>query len=129
VERTRRFDVNRTIGRALGLSAFFALLPVLGSSATAEVWHRYIMRGQVVEMQGQAVILCVGRAEGAKPGQVLTVVRFIGTTGVSKGAPPVPRRDDVGAVRIDRVIDEHFAEATVVNGQARKFDLVELKAP
>lgn len=121
--------MNRTIGRAIGLSALFALLPVLGSSATAEVWHRYIMRGQVVEMQGPAVILCVGRAEGAKPGQVLTVVRFIGTPGVSKGAPPVPRRDDVGAVRIDRVIDEHFAEATVVNGQARKFDLVELKAP
>jgi hypothetical protein len=118
--------MNRTVGRALGLSALFALTPALGSAA--EVWHRYIMRGQVVEMQGQAVILCVGTAEGARPGQVLTVVRFIGTPGASKGAPPVPRRDDVGAVRIDRVIDEHFAEATLVNGQARKFDLVELKA-
>ncbi|MFD3263844.1 hypothetical protein [Phenylobacterium ferrooxidans] len=120
--------MNRTIGRALGLSALFALMPMLGSAATNEVWHRFIMRGQVVEMQGEAMILCVGTAEGAKPGQVLTVVRFVGTPGAAKGAPRIPRRDDVGSVRIDRVIDGHFAEATLVSGQARKFDLVELKA-
>ncbi|TAJ71764.1 MAG: hypothetical protein EPO51_11605 [Phenylobacterium sp.] len=115
-------------GATAGVLVLFALMPGLNSAAATEVWHRYIMRGQVVEMQGEVVILCVGRAEGARPGQVLTVVRFIGAPGAVNGRPPIPRRDNVGAVRIDRVIDEHFAEATLVHGQARPFDLVELKA-
>lgn len=116
----------KTIGRALGISMLLALAAATTPAGARGVWHGYIMRGQIVELEGGVVTLCVGRADGAKPGQVLNVVRYTRMGGASKGGPPTLRRDDVGAVRIDAVVDDHFAQATVVSGRAAKQDMVEL---
>ncbi len=116
----------RTSRRVLGVAMLLALAAGTGPAGAQGVWHGYIMRGQIVDVDGQVVTLCVGRADGAKPGQVLSVVRFTRVAGVSKGAPPILRRDDVGAVRIDAVLDDHFAQATVMSGSAAKQDMVEL---
>jgi len=116
----------KTIGRAFGIAIPLALAVAATPVGAQGVWHGYIMRGQIVERDGEVVTLCVGRADGAKPGQVLSVVRYKRMAGASKGAPPILRRDDVGVVRIDAVLDDHFAQATVVSGSAAKQDMVEL---
>ena len=116
----------KTRRRVLGVAMALALAGATGPAGARGVWHAYVMRGQIVDVDGQVVTLCVGRADGAKPGQILTVVRFTRMGGVSKGAPPILRRDDVGAVRIDAVRDDHFAQATVMSGRAAKQDMVEL---
>jgi hypothetical protein len=101
----------------------------LAPAASAQgVWHKYLMRGQVVDRNGPIVTLCVGRADGAKPGQVLSVIRFERRAGPSKGTPPIIRPKEVGTVRIDAIQDDHFAQATVVGGQAAVQDMVELVA-
>jgi len=91
------------------------------------IGHGFFMRGQVVGMTADVATVCVGRADGARPGQILKVVRITPTPGPSKGASPAFRRNDVGTLRIDTIIDEHFARASVVKGQVATHDLVELE--
>ncbi len=45
-----------------------------------------------------------------------------------KGAPPIIERRDVGEVRIETVVDDHFASGVVVSGRVAKRDMVGLRA-
>ena len=112
----------------LGLTATLALLAgvPLASSANAQgLAHSFFMRGQVVEADAQGIVLCVGKKDGAKAGQVLNVVRITPAPGPrAKNF----RRETVGQVRIVEIIDDHFASATLVTGKADKHDLVELQS-
>ena len=68
-------------------------------------------------------------AEGAAPGQVLDVVRV---SRVRSGNPKQGvrfHREKVGKVRVDAIVDEHFAQATVVDGKVEKGDIVRLADP
>jgi hypothetical protein len=104
------------------------LMP-LGARARAQgIWHKYLMRGQIVAKAGALVTVCVGRADGAQVGQTLTVVRFKQRGGPGKGAPPLIVRQDVGEVRIEAIVDEHFATGAIVSGRAQTRDMVELRA-
>lgn len=117
--------MRKTSRRVLGVAMLLALTASTVPASARGFWHN-IMRGQIVDIDGEVVTLCVGRANGAKPGQVLNVVRYTRIAGAFKGAPLMLRRDDVGAVRIVAVLDDHFAQATVMSGSAAKQDMVEL---
>lgn len=100
---------------------------VAGCSNIQGVRHNYIMRGQVVEIAGNDAVICVGSADGAKVNQELIAY------GLSKREvdvldedPVLWERIPVGAVRIERVIDEHFAKARVVSGTVSVHDVIEL---
>jgi len=71
-------------------------------------------------------VLCVGKADGAQPGQTLNVYRNKEHPHGPRGAP-LFTRVEVGTVRIDTVIDDHFAKATKVSGDVRVNDVVELR--
>ncbi|MCW3837315.1 hypothetical protein ACFQ1E_13940 [Sphingomonas canadensis] len=90
------------------------------------IGHTFFMRGSVVHADGTQVIVCIGRADGAQPGQELVVLRVTEHPHGPKG-PPTFQRNRVGSVRIDAIIDDHFARATIVSGAIRKNDLVELQ--
>lgn len=79
------------------------------------------MRGQVVEAAGSEVYICLGSRDGAKPGQKLRVYRI---TRHSKRASFT--RETTGMVRIDSIVDEHFAKATIISGSASTNNMVEL---
>lgn len=84
------------------------------------------MRGSVVDVVNRRqVVLCIGSEDGAKPGQVLRVFR---TIHIENGAGEhyTYGRVDVGKVRIESIIDEHYARAEVLNGELIKYDHVEL---
>lgn len=107
---------------ALATAALLAL-----PAAAQGIGHTLFMRGSVVDMTNGVATLCVGRADGAAPGQVLDVVRVTAVPG-AKGLQTF-RRDKVGKVRIDAVVDEHFARASVAEGKVGKHDIVELRRP
>ena len=89
------------------------------------VGHSFIMRGSVVDVAPGVVTICIGRADGAQVGQTLSVVRIssIGTA----GRPLSFRRQDTGSLTISRIVDDHFAQATVVSGRIAKNDIVEFR--
>lgn len=89
------------------------------------IGHTFIMRGTVVDMTRGVVTVCIGRADGAQVGQTLSVVRIssIGAAGKTLSF----RRQDIGSLTISRIVDDHFAQATVVSGRIAKNDIVEFR--
>lgn len=112
----------------LALAAALALgTPATFSSALAQgLQHSLFMRGHIVDIRDGVVTLCIGRADGASPGQVLDVARVVQTVSAPKSVPTFTRRD-IGHVRIDSIVDDHFARASVVNGTPQLHDIVELR--
>lgn len=89
--------------------------------------HSWIMRGQIVAKQSDAVVVCVGKNDGAQPAQVLDVYRVKYRSGSPKAVGPNYTRVRVGSVTIDEIIDDHFAKARVTEGKVARNDLVELR--
>lgn len=104
----------------LGIIVFF-----ITSCATLETArHKYIMRGQILEVSADGVYLCIGSADGAEVGQELKVYRFVRLPPMK--TIPNYKREDTGTVKITEVVDEHFAIAKILTGEARENYIVEL---
>lgn len=110
---------------ALLFLAFFIVLS--GCASFGGAGHKYLMKGQILEVNNQETYLCIGSAEGAKAGQQFTVYRYIKAMGsVEKQSLPRYKREVVGTVKISEVVDEHFAKATILNGDIKTNDVAEL---
>ncbi len=88
--------------------------------------HRVMMKGSIVYAGEEGVILCIGTNDGASVGQELDVMRIKSEPGGSPKAAPRFSRAKVGKVRIQEIVDEHFAKAKVIEGEAAANDIVEL---
>ena len=107
-------------------SFFFMLVAAsAGFGSLESLRHKYIMRGQILEVNGDTVYLCIGSADGAQVGQELTVYRYERTGSMSPKPSLRYKRETVGKVRI-KEIDEHMARANIVSGKVRQHDVVEL---
>lgn len=95
------------------------------AAASPGIGHSVFMRGTVVRASDDRVVVCVGKSDGAEAGQQLTVYR-VSEHRHRPNSPPTFVREPVGSVRIDRIIDDHFADATVVSGTVKRHDIVEL---
>lgn len=110
------------------LAAFLAFaVPAAVSPAAAQgMQHSLLMRGHIVDITDGVITLCIGSADGAAPGQVLDVARVVPASPAPKSVPTFARRD-IGHLRIESIVDEHFARASVVNGAPQVHDIVELR--
>ena len=112
---------------ALGTAMVLVLSLALATAANAtDFTHKYVMRGQVLDVQDKTLVVCIGKEDGAEVGQVLNVVRHQRGPHKHKSATPDFVRKDIGKVRITSIIDEHYAKATVVDGNVKINDSVEL---
>lgn len=114
--------MNQKHIRILGVSV---LLVLLTACANTGFYHKNIMRGQVVKADNNSVVVCIGKDNGAKQGQVLNAYRIETVVAVEEGEEAFVKRL-VGSVKIESVIDEHFAKVTVVDGDVERYDIVEL---
>jgi hypothetical protein len=111
---------------------FLLLALTLASAGTAfasdapSIGHRAFMRGQILESGPEGVVICIGRSDGAAVGQELDVVRHRRVTTGPKGMGQF-QRTTVGKVRIEAIVDDHYAEAIVTSGEANVADSVELQ--
>lgn len=95
--------------------------------ANSPFYHGQIMKGQVVQSTGSDVLVCVGKRDGAEPGQLLSAYRVVFAEGVVEEGASNVRRVPVGKVKIVNIIDDHFAKARVIEGDIAKNDIVELQ--
>jgi hypothetical protein len=98
---------------------------VLTGCANSDFSHNYLMRGQIVSASSDNIIVCVGFDDGAKVGQELNVYRFFETNFSGEGDEFYEKRS-VGKIKVEKVIDGHFAKATILKGKIKKTDMVEL---
>ncbi|MBI5593589.1 MAG: hypothetical protein HY881_24315 [Deltaproteobacteria bacterium] len=82
------------------------------------------MRGQILESTGEGVYLCIGSADGAEVGQEYKVYKFVKIQGFN--ARPRYKREETGTVKITEIVDEHYAKAKILTGEAKENDIVEL---
>jgi len=107
-----------------------AFMFIAGCATSGKAYHKYIMRGQVLELSGKEAYLCIGSRDGAQVGQELAVYQNIPVRSVN---PPVQgtqiyfKRERIGTVRITAIVDEHYARAEIVSGRADKNATVELE--
>lgn len=103
------------------------LLATSACSSMQGARHEYLMRGQVVEISGSKAVVCIGSKDGAQVGQELVAYKVVArSSGGSAKSPPRWERVKVGSVRIEQVIDEHFATAQVISGPVEVNHVVEL---
>lgn len=110
------------------LAAMLVTLPVTASAEKSApgIYHSWIMRGQVLSAEAGKGILCIGKRDNARVGDVLAVVR---QTPVTTGGPRASgfRPVEVGQVRLTRIVDDHYSEYEVVSGDPQVHDTVELE--
>ena len=105
-----------------------ATLALSACATTSPAYHEYVMRGQVLSVDGNTLTVCIGERDGAEIGQVLDLVRHEPRPSAPKDNGLRFKRVEVGAVRIASVFDEHYAKAEVLEGHASINDSVELRA-
>ena len=112
----------------VGRAAMMLVLSLALATAAnaAEFAHKYVMRGQVLDVQANTLVVCIGKEDGAQVGQVLNVVRHERGPHQHKSATPTFVRKEIGTIRITSIVDDHYAEATVVDGNVQINDSVEL---
>ncbi len=103
--------------------AVFALF--LTGCANSDLSHRYLMRGQVVSASPDNIVVCVGYDDGAEVGQIFDTYRFTMNDDNEEGAEFF-QKVEKGQIIIEEIIDEHFAKVSVLKGQVKKFDFVQL---
>lgn len=108
------------------LSTFMFALPVTASAekSKSSIYHSWIMRGQVLSAEAGKGIICIGKRDKAKVGDVLTVIRQtpVNAGPRASGFRPV----EVGQVRVTSITDDHYSEYEVVKGEPQVNDTVEL---
>lgn len=105
-------------------------LAALGAASVSaqSIRHRVFMRGSIVDTNSVGPVLCIGRSDGARPGQVLDVYRIVFHPSIpGKAATPTYHRKLIGQLRINQVLDDHFAQATITRGRPETHDIVELR--
>ena len=108
------------LNKVLKFSFLLVFVGLLNACAGSTFYHENIMRGQVVGVDNDELVICIGREDGAKEGQELQVYRY-----AWEGEDY--RFDYVGAVQIESVINDHFARAIGITGDVKQHDIVELK--
>ncbi len=122
-DTTHRPTTRRTLGSLLLFSLLAAGVAFAGD--TPSIRHTVFMRGHIIEVQDAKIVVCIGEAGGASVGQELDVVHHSRVTTSPKGASRF-KREVTGKVRIDAIVDEHYAEATLIEGKADRSDSVDL---
>jgi hypothetical protein len=115
----------------LAAAALTALVPTIGASQVSGahstgIGHTVFMRGSIVSDTDGQLVACVGKADNAQVGQQLTVYRTVIGSGPRATAF---RREQVGSVRINQIVNDHYALVTATTGDVKTNDVVELVRP
>ena len=120
-------EVRKMFKTIAKYGSVLVIIGLLTACAGNSIFHGYFMRGQVVDVEENEVVLCIGSKDGAKEGQTLDVYRFVVNKGATQEGDDPYRRNYIGEVVIGSVVNEHFARASVNSGEVKLHDVVELK--
>ncbi len=118
--------VNEMFKRITKYSCVLFIIGLLTACAGSPIFHKAFMRGQVVGVEGNEVVLCIGSKDGAQVDQTLKVYRIVNENATEEGGD-LFKRDYIGEVVIGSIVDEHFARASVNSGDVKLHDVVELE--
>lgn len=115
---------SRQLMKAARFSAVIVLIGLLTACAGTQVVHKYFAKGQVLGIEGDEIVLCIGSSDGAEKDQILNVYRYEYSGTVAEGGDVYDRKY-VGQIKIDSIVNKHFARAKMIDGYIKKHDMAE----
>jgi hypothetical protein len=88
--------------------------------------HKTQMRGQIVQVQDDKVVVCIGDEDGADVGMTFNVFDVAYEGSITEGTDNYRLRQ-VGTIEIESIIDEHFVRGYTMNGKVERNNVVELR--
>jgi hypothetical protein len=114
------------LNKIVRLSFLIVFIGFFTACSGSQFYHENMMKGQVVGIDNDEVVVCIGTKDGAKEGQELQVYRYV-WEGAEEDGDDDYRIDYVGTLQIKFVVNDHFARAISTKGNVKKYDIVELK--
>ncbi len=114
------------LNKIVKVSFLVVFAGLLTACAGNQFYHEKMMRGQVVGIDNDEVVVCIGSNDGAKEGQELQVYRYIWEGSADEGNDNY-QVDYVGTLQIKSIVNDHFARAVSTTGNVKKHDTVEFK--
>ncbi len=116
---------SRRLKKAVKYGAVFILIGFLAGCSGNPIQHEYFYKGQVIGIDDGEIVLCIGRRDGAEKGQELSVYRYIYEGSITEGEDAYGRAY-IGQIRINEIVDTHFARAKIISGEIKRHDVAEL---
>jgi hypothetical protein len=118
--------MEKVMKHTIRLFTILAISLVFLSGCATQVYHDYIMSGQVVSVDGKEVVVCVSDTDGLKTHDVFNVYRTVYDNGATSEGETNYSREYVGKIRLGEKQNVHFAKAIVLSGDLIRYDMVEL---
>ncbi len=119
------------MGKRAVVNALLAIVVVMaaGCATMESVGHKYMMKGQVLDVTDNSAYLCIGSKDGAEVGQEYAVYKFVRAVNPNPkfAAQPYFRREKAGKIKITEIVDEHMAKATITAGEVQVNYMAELE--
>lgn len=108
------------------ITLILAMVGLLGACSTSSIYHESLMRGQVVQVEEDQVVVCIGNEKGAKPGMSFDVFEVVYEGTIMEGTDSY-RLEKVGGIEVQSIVDNHFARARITSGKVERNNVIELK--
>ena len=98
------------------------LTALMSACSSSPFYHRVFMRGQIVGVDGDQVVFCIGSDTGASIGEEFVANRYTyeenGENGEYYGTI------EVGSVVVREIVNVHFAKGVISSGDVTKYDIL-----
>ena len=98
------------------------LTALIGACSSSPFYHKLFMSGQVVGVDGDQVVFCVGSETGARVEQEFEAYRA--TYEDYTEGEEYYGLVKVGTVVVHQIVNEHFAKGTITAGVVTKHDML-----
>lgn len=106
----------------------FSLLLITASisaCSSSPLYHKVFMRGQVVGVDEDQVVFCIGEDSGASIGEEFVAYRY--TYEDFDGDGEYYDTIEVGSVVVREIVNVHFAKGVISSGDVTKYDILSSK--
>ena len=104
--------------------ATVSVLLTLIACSTNQVSLDSSMRGSIIRTSEDTVVVCLGSDDRIEPGTIFSVHRVSYSGSIDADTDNYSRKK-IGKIRILRPINDHFAKARIIEGEAESGDMIE----
>ncbi len=117
-------DCSRRLRKIVKYGAVIILIGLLAGCSGNQMLHEYFYKGQVIGIEGDEIVLCIGSRDGAETGQNLSVYRYIYEGSITEGEEAYGKAY-IGQITVNKIVNTHFARAKIISGKIKKYDVAE----
>ena len=106
----------------LRIVSIVLLTALMGACSSSPFYHKVFMRGQVVGVDGDQVVFCIGTETGASIGEEFVAHRYTYEDYHEDGE--YYDTIEVGSVVVREIVNVHFAKGVISSGEVTKYDIL-----